>query len=110
MAPKRKSQKRKHPKGFKLVKDIYSPSEIEALENDTHVRSPMTISGGHESETLEESLSRIKRAIAESKEEKKMYSIRLKVKTVDAIKRKASAAGIPYQTYINALLDNAALA
>ena len=70
----------------------------------------MTISGGHESETLEESLSRIKRAIAESKEEKKMYSIRLKVKTVDAIKRKASAAGIPYQTYINALLDNAALA
>ena len=45
-----------------------------------------------------------------SKEEKKMYSIRLKVKTVDAIKRKASAAGIPYQTYINALLDNAALA
>ena len=70
----------------------------------------MTISGGHESETLEESLSRIKRAIAESKEEKKMYSIRLKVTTVDAIKRKASAAGIPYQTYINALLDNAALA
>ena len=110
MAPKRKSQKRKHPKGFKLVKDTYSPSEIEALENDTHVRFPMTISGGHESETLEESLSRIKRAIAESKEEKKMYSIRLKVKTVDAIKRKASAAGIPYQTYINALLDNAALA
>ena len=69
MAPKRKSQKRKHPKGFKLVKDIYSPSEIEALENDTHARSPMTISGGHESETLEESLSRIKRAfIAISKD------------------------------------------
>ena len=39
-----------------------------------------------------------------------MYSIRLKVKTVEAIKRKAAEAGIPYQTYVNVLLDNAALA
>ena len=65
----------------------------------------MTITGGHESETLEESIARIRRAIAESKEEKKMYSIRLKVKTVDALKRKAAAVGIPYQTYMNAVLD-----
>ena len=70
----------------------------------------MTITGGHESETLEESIARIRRAIAESKEEKKMYSIRLKVKTVDALKRKAAAVGIPYQTYMNAVLDIAASA
>lgn len=43
-------------------------------------------------------------------DEKKMYSIRLKVKTVDAIKKKAAEAGIPYQTYVNVLLDNAAFA
>ena len=61
-------------------------------------------------ETLEESIARISRAIAEAKEEKKMYSIRLKVKTVESIKRKAAAVGIPYQTYVNALLDNAASA
>ena len=60
--------------------------------------------------TLEESIARISRAIAEAKEEKKMYSIRLKVKTVESIKRKAAAAGIPYQTYVNVLLDNAASA
>ena len=100
----------KLPKGFKLVDDIYPKKVIEALENDTDVRDPITITGGHESETLEESIARIKRAIAESKEEKKMYSIRLKVKTVESIKRKAAAAGIPYQTYVNVLLDNAATA
>ena len=69
-----------------------------------------TRSKNHESETLEESIARISRAIAEAKEEKKMYSIRLKVKTVESIKRKAAAAGIPYQTYVNVLLDNAASA
>ena len=95
----------KLPKGFMLVDDIYPKKVIEALENDTDVRDPMTITGGHESETLEESIARIRRAIAESKEEKKMYSIRLKVKTVDALKRKAAAVGIPYQTYMNAVLD-----
>ena len=31
------------------------------------------ITGGHESETIEESIARISRAIAESKEEKKMH-------------------------------------
>ena len=100
----------KLPKGFMLVDDIYPKKVIEALENDTDVRDPMTITGGHESETLEESIARIRRAIAESKEEKKMYSIRLKVKTVDALKRKAAAVGIPYQTYMNAILDIAASA
>ena len=100
----------KLPKGFKLVDDVYPKNVIEALENDTDVRDPMTITGGHESETLEESIARIRRAIAESKEEKKMYSIRLKVKTVDALKRKAAAVGIPYQTYMNAVLDIAASA
>lgn len=104
-------KKTRLPKGFKLVDDFLSREEIEELENDTSVREPMTvIAGGNESETLEESLARIRKAVAESKEEKKMYSIRLKVKTVDAIRKKASAAGIPYQTYVNVLLDNAAFA
>ena len=106
----KKREKIRLPKGFKLVDDFLSKEEIEALENDTAMRDPMVITGGHESETLEESIARISRAIAEAKEEKKMYSIRLKVKTVDAIKRKAAAAGIPYQTYVNVLLDNAASA
>ncbi len=107
---KKKPEKVKLPKGFKLVDDFLSKEEIEALENDTTMRDPIIITGGHESETLEESIARISRAIAEAKEKKKMYSIRLKIKTVDAIKRKAAAVGIPYQTYVNALLDNAASA
>ena len=107
---RKKPEKVKLPKGFKLVDDFLSKEEIEALENDTTMRDPISITGGHESETIEESIARISRAIAEAKEEKKMYSIRLKVKTVDAIKRKAAAAGIPYQTYVNVLLDNAASA
>ena len=37
-----------------------------------------------------------------------MYSLRLKVKTVDAIKRKAADIGVPYQTYVNAILDSVA--
>ena len=102
--------KYKLPKGFKLVDDFLSEEEIEKLENDTTVRDPMLITGGNESETLEESIERIKKSIAEAKEEKKMYSFRLKVKTVDAIKSKAAAEGIPYQTYVNAILDNAAFA
>lgn len=99
------------PKGFKLVDDFLPKERIEELENDTFIKEPATIiTGGNESETLEESITRIKKAIADSKEEKKMYSIRLKVKTVDAIKKKAAEAGIPYQTYVNVLLDNAAFA
>ena len=39
-----------------------------------------------------------------------MYSIRLNVKNVDALKRKAAVAGIPYQTYMNVVLDIAASA
>lgn len=103
-------KKTKMPKGFKLVDDFLPKEKIEELENDFTVRAPMIITGGHESESFEESLARIRKTIADSKEEKKMYSIRLKVKTVDAIKRKAAAAGVPYQTYVNLLLDNAALA
>ena len=103
-------KKTRLPKGFKVVDDIYPKTVVEKLEKDTSIKEPMTISGSHESETLEESIARIRRAIAESKEEKKMYSIRLKVKTVDALKRKATTAGIPYQTYINAVLDIAASA
>ena len=39
--------------------------------------------------------------------QRKMYSIRLKVSVVEGIKKKAAAAGVPYQTYINALLEKA---
>ena len=74
----KKREKVRLPKGFKLVDDFLSKEEIEALENDTSMRDPMVITGGHESETLEESIARISRAIAEAKEEKKMYSIRLR--------------------------------
>lgn len=37
--------------------------------------------------------------------ERKMYSLRLKVRVVEKIKAKAAATGVPYQTYINALLE-----
>jgi GMP synthase-like glutamine amidotransferase len=73
---RKKPEKVKLPKGFKLVDDFLSKEEIEALENDTTMRDPIIITGGHESETIEESIARISRAIAEAKEEKKMYSIR----------------------------------
>ncbi len=59
------------PKGFKLVDDFLSKEEIEALENDTSMKDSMVITGGHESETLEESIARISRAIAEAKEKKR---------------------------------------
>ena len=50
--------------------NILSKEEIEALENDTTMREWTIITGGHESETLEESIARISQAIAKAKEEK----------------------------------------
>ena len=41
---------------------------------------------------------------------KKMYSFRLKTSTVDKIKLKAKKANVPYQTYVNAILDAVAAA
>ena len=68
MKMKRKKPERvKLPKGFKLVDDFLSKEEIEALENDTTMRDSIIITGGHESETIEESIARISRAIAEAK-------------------------------------------
>lgn len=64
---RKKPEKVKLPKGFKLVDDFLSKEEIEALENDTTMRDPIIITGGHESETIEESIARISRAIAEAK-------------------------------------------
>ena len=63
----------KLPKGFKLVDDIYPKKVIEALENDTGVRDPMTITGGHESETLEESIARIRREIGRASCRERVY-------------------------------------
>ena len=48
---RKKPEKVKLPKGFKLVDDFLSKEEIEALENDTTMRDPIIITGGHESET-----------------------------------------------------------
>jgi len=68
MKMKRKKPERvKLPKGFKLVDDFLSKEEIEALENDTTMRDSIIITGGHESETIEESIARISHAIAEAK-------------------------------------------
>lgn len=66
----KRQEKVRRPKGFKLVDNILSKEEIEALENDTTMREWTIITGGHESETLEESIARISQAIAKAKEEK----------------------------------------
>ena len=66
---RKKPEKVKLPKGFKLVDDFLSKEEIEALENDTTMRDSIIITGGHESETIEE-----------SKEEKKKCPIRKSIK------------------------------
>ena len=65
----KKQEKVKLPKGFKLIDDFLSKEEIEALENDTTMRDSIIITGGHESETIEE-----------SKEEKKTCPIRKSIK------------------------------
>ncbi len=57
------------PKGFKLVDDFPSKEKIEELENGTSVMEPVTIiTGGDESETFEESITRIKKPIADPKD------------------------------------------
>ncbi|SHL13290.1 CopG family antitoxin [Fibrobacter sp. UWEL] len=55
-------------------------------------------------ETVEEFFKKA-RARRQAEELRKMYSLRLKVRVVEKIKAKAAAAGVPYQTYINALLE-----
>ena len=42
---RKKPEKVKLPKGFKLVDDFLSKEEIEALENDTTMRDPIIITG-----------------------------------------------------------------
>lgn len=49
------------------------------------------------------------KAKRQAENQRKMYSIRLKVSVVEDIKKKAAAAGVPYQTYINALLEKAVI-
>lgn len=48
------------------------------------------------------------RAIRTAENGRKMYSFRLKVAVVNSIRKKAKAAGVPYQTYVGALLEQAA--
>lgn len=61
--------------------------------------------GGYaECMSVEEFLEKAK-ALKRVANERKMYSFRLKVSVVDRIKEKAAAAGIPYQTYVGALLE-----
>lgn len=50
------------------------------------------------------------KAAKEAANAKKMYSMRLKISTVERLKEKAKSAGVPYQTYVNALLDQHAIA
>jgi len=57
-----------------------------------------------EGDTVESFLEKC-RARRQMINERKMYSLRLKVRVVEKIKAKAAAAGVPYQTYINALLE-----
>lgn len=66
------------------------------------------ISFNRKSENLDAPIIRIKDCVIEPKEKKRMYSLRLKVKTVDAIKRKAADIGVPYQTLVNTILDSVA--
>ena len=46
--------------------------------------------------------------LRESKSPRKMYSFRLKTNVINAIKAKAAAGGVPYQSYVNAILEEAA--
>lgn len=59
-------------------------------------------------ESVEKYLARV-RAQRAAENQRKMYSFRLKVSVVEKIKQKAAAAGIPYQTYIGALLEKEAV-
>ena len=65
-------------------------------------------STNHEPESTEVPVVRIKHCVIEPKEKKKMYSLRLKIKTVETIKRMSANIGVPYQTYVNAILDDVA--
>lgn len=94
---------------FKIVDDFLPKEALDILDNDDFDCSEkLEIKAGNPNDTIDKSLERIRKAIEESKAEKKMYSFRLKVRTVNALKARAAAIGVPYQTYVNALLDKEA--
>lgn len=56
-------------------------------------------------DTVETFMKKVREVKANSPDSKKCYTFRLKVSTVNKLKTKAAAAGVPYQTFVNALLD-----
>ena len=96
---------------FTLVEDWHTKEELEEIENEVGTGESISVPPGNPDESIDQALTRFRKAIKEyEKQQKKVYSFRLKIKTVEAIKKKAAELGIPYQTYVNAILDNAALA
>lgn len=98
--------------GLKVVDNIHSDEELEKIENDTSSGEFIGEFHGNPNDTIEEAFERMKMQVeAKLKEhKKKMYSFRLKTSTVDKIKLKAKKANVPYQTYVNAILDAVAAA
>lgn len=102
---------RKIDDDFTLVGDIHSKEEIEEIESEVASGENIPVSEGKADESVDQVLVRINKSINEyqKQKQKKVYSFRLKVATVEALKKKASALGIPYQTYVGAVLDQVAL-
>lgn len=95
---------------FTLVEDWHTKEELEEIENEVGVGEGIMVPAGEPGESVDQALERARKAIKEyEKQQKKVYSFRLKIKTVEAIKKKAAELGIPYQTYVGMILDQVAL-
>jgi len=95
---------------FTLVEDWHTKEELEEIENEVGVGEGIVVPAGEPGESIDQALERARKAIKEyEKKQKKVYSFRLKIKTVEAIKKKAAELGIPYQTYVGTILDQVAL-
>ncbi|MCL4103325.1 hypothetical protein SAMN05720766_12610 [Fibrobacter sp. UWH9] len=95
---------------FTLVEDWHTKEELEEIENEVGVGEGIVIPAGEPGESVDQALERARKAIREyEKQQKKVYSFRLKIKTVEGLKKKAAALGIPYQTYVGTILDQFAV-
>jgi len=101
---------RKIDDDFTLVEDWHTKEELEEIENEVGVGEGVWVDGRKPGESIEQTLDRAFKALEKyEKQQKKVYSFRLKIKTVEAIKKKAAELGIPYQTYVGTILDQVAL-
>lgn len=103
-----KSKKRKVR--FKVVDD-FLPKEVLEDYDGGKIKgtSEGIVSKPPAGASLDEALEYIRDLIKEREAQKrKVYSFRLKISTVESIKKKASALGLPYQTYVGAILDQMA--